>query len=310
VGHADADGRATVKLPAGSHEIRATAPTGATATRLVSVSPQVTGSLKTVSFPLAETRLVEATTSVSRPEQPRRGKQIAAAAAVILLLALAAVAYFVLRGPDRTREQITSASAAPVAPTSSSVEPATKPTETSDNQQVSDDKKKAAEAKRQTDQNAAVAEAQKKAIESKEKNEKKETSPPSVPEPNPKPAVPAPPAEPPTERPNAPRRDGCMLVTVLDANGQVVQGARVMVEGTTLRGRTGPKGHWQDCGLQVGQSIRVLVMGPMGARVGSQTAVVAPRTLVTVRLDRPVNRGPAEPQPLNPARKRPFPGRP
>src|SRR4030095_15043827 len=116
VGHADADGRATVKLPAGSHEIRATAPTGATATRLVSVSPQVTGSLKTVSFPLAETRVVEATTSVSRPEQPRRGKQIAAAAAVILLLALAAVAYFVLRGPDRTREQITSASAAPVAP--------------------------------------------------------------------------------------------------------------------------------------------------------------------------------------------------
>src|SRR5215510_1353439 len=97
------------------------------------------GSLKTMSFPLAQTRVVEATTSASRPEQPRRGKQIAAAAAVILLLALAAAAYFVLRGPNRTREPITSVSAGSASATSSSAEPAVKPTDTTDNQQVNED---------------------------------------------------------------------------------------------------------------------------------------------------------------------------
>ena len=310
VGQADSDGRATLKLPPGSHEIRATAPTGASSTQLVSITPQETGSLKTLSFPLAQTRVVEATTSASRPEQPRRGKQIAAAAAVILLLALAAAAYFVLRGPDRTREQITSVSAGAATAASPSAEPATKSADATDNQQVNEDKKKAAEAKRQTDQEAAAVEAQKKATEAREKTEKKESTLPSTAGPNPNPAVPPPTPESAPERPNAPARDGCILVTVLDVNGQAVQGARVNIEGTMLRGRTGPKGHWQDCGLQVGQSIRVLVMGPMGAMAGSQTAVVALRTAVTIRLDRAVNRGPNETQPLNPGRKRPFPGRP
>ncbi|HKA17632.1 MAG TPA: PEGA domain-containing protein [Blastocatellia bacterium] len=149
VGRADSDGRATLKLPPGSHEIRVTAPTGASSTRLVSVTPQEAGSRKTISFPLGQTGVVEATTSVSQPEQPRRGKQTAAATAVVLLLVLAAAAYFVLRGPDRTRAQNTSVSAGLATATSPSAEPATRLADTADNQQVSEDKKKAAEAKRQ-----------------------------------------------------------------------------------------------------------------------------------------------------------------
>jgi len=229
---------------------------------------------------------------------------------VILLLELAAAAYFVFRVPDRTRDQITNVSAGSSTPTPSG-ESAAKLPENTDNQQVSEDKKKAADAKKQTDQDAAAVEAQKKAAETREKTARKESTEPSPPEP--KPAVPPPPAatsEPAPDRSNATGRDGCILVTVLDVNGDAVPGARVNIEGTMLRGRTGPKGRWQDCGLTVGQSIKVLVMGPMGAMIGSQTAVVAPRTFVSIRLDRAVNRAPNEPQPPNPGRKRPFPGKP
>jgi hypothetical protein len=303
VGHADAEGRATLKLVPGSHEIRATAPTGATATRVVSVTPHDSGALKTISFPLAQTTAV-AETSVSPPIQARRGKQIAAAAAAILLLALAATAYFVLRGPDRTREGVTSITSSPAGATSNTPESTTKPAEATDNQQVSEDKKKAAEAKRQTDLEAAAVEAKKKSAEAKEKTDKKESSQAPAPEPNPKPAIPPPAATAQTpERPIAPGRDGCLFVTVLDVNGQPVSAARVVVEGTMLHGRTGPKGHWQECGLPVGQSIRVLVFGPRGAMVGSQTAVAVPRTNVTIRLDRAVERASDDVQ--VPGRKRP-----
>jgi serine/threonine protein kinase len=308
VGHADDEGRATLKLVPGSHEIRATAPTGATATRVVSLTPQEGGALKTMSFPLAQTR-VAAETSVP-PVQARRGKQVAAAAAVILLLALAATAYFVLRGPDRTREQVTSAAVSPAAATSNTSESTAKPAEATDNQQASEDKKKAAEAKRQTDQEAAAVEAQKKATEAKEKTDKKEPPQASAPEPSPKPAIPPPAAtEQAPERPVAPGRDGCFVVTVLDVNGQPVSAARVMVEGTMLRGRTGPKGHWQECGVPVGKSIRVLVFGPRGAMVGSQTAVAASRTFVTIRLDRAVERA-SDDVPQVPGRKRPYQQKP
>jgi hypothetical protein len=264
-----------------------------------------------MSFPLADTRVVAVPTSESAPERPRQGKLIAAAAAVILLLALAATAYFVLRGPDRTREQIPSVSVPPSSPTDNAAESAVKPPGHSDSQQVSEDKRKAAEAKRQSEQEAAAVEAQKKASEAKEKTEKKEPTS-STPEQNPKPALPAPAASPEStpERATAPGRDGCMLTTVLDANGQAVGGARVMVEGTMMRGRTGPKGHWQECGLAVGQSIRVLVFGPRGGVAGSQTVTVAPRTFVTIRLDKVIDKAPDGLPQVNPGRKRPFPQRP
>src|SRR6185295_13512369 len=90
-----------------------TAPTGATATRVVSVSAQETGALKTMSMPLTQATVAGGALPVSRSEQSSRGKQIAAASVVILLLALAAAAYFVLRGPTRNSEQIASVSVPP-----------------------------------------------------------------------------------------------------------------------------------------------------------------------------------------------------
>src|SRR5258706_8871124 len=95
VAHAAEDGRATVSLKPGAYEIRASTPSGATATQVVSVATQDTGAFKTITLPLTQAPVTGAALAASRPEQSRRAKQMAAAAVVILLLALAAAAYFV-----------------------------------------------------------------------------------------------------------------------------------------------------------------------------------------------------------------------
>jgi len=313
VAHAGTDGRATLKLAPGSHEIRATAPTGATATRVVSVTPQESGVLKTMSLPLTQTTAAGANVPAGRSEQSRRGRQIAAAVVVILLLALAAAAFFVLKGPDRNREQILAVSVPPANPaTPAGPEPVSaKPSEPSDTSQVNEEKKKSAEARKQAEQEAAALEAQKKAAESKEKDKKAATliAPPAT---SPQPPTPTPPtaSDPlpePDRRATVPGRDGCLVVTVLDANDRPIQGAKIMVEGTSFGGRTGPKGHWQECSFTPGQSVRVVVFGPRGAIQGSQSAVVArPRTFVNIRVQKLLEDAPQ----IFPNRKRPFRQRP
>ena len=310
VAHAGEDGRATVSLKPGAHEIRATAPSGATATRVVSVTQQDTGALKTLSLPLAQATSA-GSVAPGLPEQSRSGKQLAAAAVVILLLALATAAYFVLRGPDRTQGDPASNSAAAVAnpasvpETSSTTPPAGQPGAP----QTAEDKKKTAETRQQE---AVAAEAQKKATETAAKTETK-TSPPAQPEPLP--AVPTPPPTSGTPTPAA-GRDGCVLVTVLDADGQPVSGVRVGLaesESNRFGGRTGQKGHWLQCGLTQGTTVRLAVFGPRGGMVDSQTAVVGPRTFVTFRstkrLDDNSPRLDGAP-PRMPDRKGPFRRRP
>jgi hypothetical protein len=163
VAHAGEDGRATVSLKPGAHEIRATAPSGATATRVVSVSPQETGALKTMTLPLAQVTVAGGAPAGARPDQARRGRQLAAAAVVVLLLALAAAAYFVLRGPDRSRSDSASNSASvagapsPAQESASVLQPGVQP----DAQQASIANRNAAELRRQADEAAAI-DAQKK----------------------------------------------------------------------------------------------------------------------------------------------------
>jgi serine/threonine protein kinase len=310
VAHAGDDGRATVSLRPGAHQIRATSPSGATATRVVSVTNQDTGALKTISLPLTQTTVPGAAIPGMRPEQSRRGKQMAAAAVVVLLLALAAAAYFVLRGPNRTTvDPATSAASGGNAPVAAQETPATtQPQPRSDAPLTGDDKKTAAEARRQAERETAATEAQKKAADAKEKGDAKAASPQqpvtSVT------VTPPPIAAPPTETlppPTVAIRDGCVAVTVLDANGEPATGFKVGLldpsDGSRSGGRTGPKGRWQQCGLVRGHSVNVAVFGPMGAMLSSQTAVVAsPRTFVTLRLPRAI--GEATPQ--MPDRRRPF----
>jgi serine/threonine protein kinase len=314
--HAGNDGRATVSLRPGSHQIRATSPSGATATRIVSVTNQDTGALKTISLPIAQTTVAGSAIAGARPEQSQRGKQLAAAAVVVLLLALAAAAYFVLRGPNRAQVEsatnLASGGAAPAAPPQEPT-PTTQPPLRTDAAQTADDKKKAAEARRQAEQEAAALEVQKKAAEAKAKADEKAASPQqpvtavTVAPPAPAP----PPAADPGPQPAAAARDGCVAVTVVDASGDPAIGAKVGVldpsDGSRFPGRTGPKGHWQQCGLTRGHTVNVAVFGPMGAILSSQTAVIAsPRTFVTFRLQRDLD----ESRPGIPDRKRPFRRRP
>ena len=312
VAHAGEDGRATVSLKPGAHQIRATTPTGATASRVVSVTTQDAGALKTLTLPLTQATVAGTLLATGQPSG--RGKQIAAAAVVILLLALAAAAYFVLRGP--TRAQVESASTSTTPGTAPSISPdpssAKPPDAQTDNRLASDDKKKAADARRQADQEAATIEAQKKAAEAKDKAKESSTqqhatsvttAPPAVPVPPPGAVTVAP--------PEVSRRDGCVAVTVLDADGQPATGVRVGVmdesDGGRFGGRTGPKGHWQQCGLTAGHTVRVAAMGPLGGLLNSQTAVVsAPRTFITIRLQKTLDEAP---QRMN-DRKRPFRRRP
>lgn len=317
VGQAGEDGRATIRLAPGSHELRATAPSGATGTSIVSVEAEDTGRLKTMTLALAS---ATATSSAFAPpaastKPTGRGRQIAAAAVVILLLALATAAYFVLRGPDRNRTQGESANVASSTPdqTASSAGQALPGQQTpgKDDQQASEEKKKAAEESKRAAQDAAAIEAEKKAeAKLKDKAEAKSapaqpTTPiaPSIVAPSPPEGLPEP-----EHRSTNPGRDGCLVVTVKDAEGTPVQGVRVEVTeadsaaGTLHSGRTGPKGRWHDCGFTAGHRVRVTVRGPRGATLGSQQAVVLPGTnFIEMRGEQTLNE--ARPQ-IGPGRRR------
>lgn len=309
------DGRATLKLAPGSHEIRAATPSGVTAQRVVSVTAQDTGALTTVTLPLAQATVAVAA-SRRRPETSRRGKQLASAAVVILLVALVAGAYFVLRGPDRNRAQVeTATTVAPATVPAPGLEPSNpanpgQSNAQTDTRQVTEDKRKAAEERRKAEMDAAALEAEKaKEAKIKDKTEKKDSVPPPQPAvPVQQPPVPAPtPATDPT-----PSRNACILVTVTDAVGQPVAHTRVAVVeqpdssvSTTFKAHTGPQGRCKVCGLTTGRPVRVAVFGPQGGLLGTQMIVArAGNNFVSIPLQRRMDE--EMPRPLGPNRKRPF----
>ena len=307
VGSAGEDGRATLKLSPGEYEIRAATPTGEVGRRRVTVTSDNAASAMTTTVPFTSATVTSGPQTSGRPHQSARGKQLAAAAVVVLLLALVAAAYFVLRGPDRSAGETASTTpAAAVAPPAAESTPSKQP----DSPAAGEEKPNAGDARRQAERDAAAAEAQKKSTDAA----KTETKPPTQPNPSaPVTAtqpVPAPP--PPAETAQTPStgKDGCVLVTVLDADGQPAMGVKVglMNESTGARvgGRTGPKGHWLQCGLPYGNSVRVGVFGPMGM-LNSQSAVISgPRNLVTLRIQRRMG----EPSQRMPDRPIPYRRRP
>ncbi len=303
VGQAGEDGRATIRLSPGSHELRAVAPSGATGTSIVSVAAEATGALKTLTLPLASTN---ATSPGAATTSTKRGRQVAAATVAILLLALAAGAYFVLRGPNRNRAQ----------PASSAEQASSKePPKTTDDQQVSEDKKKAADDRKQAAQELAAIEAEKKAAETKSREKAaNQTASPQPTEPATPPIVlPAPADADKLPEPAAQGREGCVVVTVTDSVGLPVPSIRVSANepGNTAAplhsGRTGPKGRWQDCGFTLGHQVRVTVFGPRGGMLGTQQSVVAAgRTFIEVRLEQKIEEAPQ----FGPKNRRPLFKRP
>jgi hypothetical protein len=308
VARADEDGRATVKLAPGSHEIRATTPSGVSEARIVSITAGDIGGRKTLTLPIpAASTAAQVRDPGSQPS--RRARQVAAAVVVILLLALAAAAYFVLRGPGRNHATVETASVSPdgVSTPTAQEPPSAKGSETQAGDQPAIEEKK----------KGAALDTGKKAAEPKpEKSDKKDVEPqqPAVPAPpvivpHPSPEADALPE--PEHRSTAPGREGCVLVMVTDSDGQPVKGARVAVvdqpdsgPSTLFNGRTGEKGRWHDCGLTPGHRIRVAVLGPRGGILGSQqTTVTAGRNFVDIRLQRTSGEAPPE---LGPRRRRPF----
>jgi hypothetical protein len=306
VAHADEDGRATVKLSPGAYEIRASAPSGATAARVVTITDQDTGAVKTTTLPLTLATGASTPRLPGKGEPSRRGRQLAAAGVLTLLLALAATAYFVLRGPNRNRAQVESASvsnATSAAPAQAAPETASDKqpdTQATDQQQVIEDKKKAADARRQ-------AELEKKAApKESDKDERKAIEP--------HPAAPVPPAADalpePEHHSSTPNREACVVVIVTDAAGQPAPHLRVAIaeqaEGaraTLYNGQTNEKGRWHDCGLAPGRRIRVAVFGPRGALLGAQQSVVAiGRNVVQFQLQKKIDEMPRP----GPNRKRPW----
>jgi hypothetical protein len=236
---------------------------------------------------------------------------------VILLLALAAGAFFVLRGPSRNRTPVESASVLQesVPPTDSSK--AAQPTAAAEDPKASEDRKKAAEDRRKAEQDLASIEAQKKAGEAKvqDKSEKKGATPqepiPSVPPPQP--ALPAAqPADTGTESGSG--HDACVLVSVTDVDGKPVPHVRVSVieqpdsaSPNVFNGLTGGMGRMQKCGLTPGHRVRVAVLGPRGAMLASRAGIVTgAKTFITINLPRSLEDAPQ----LQPKRKRPFFQRP
>jgi serine/threonine protein kinase len=288
------DGRATIKLNPGAHEVRVTAPSGASAQSLVTVTPEDSGSLKTIALPVGEAKTTVRAPLVIRPEASGTGKRLAVAATVILLLALVAAAYYVIRGPGRPADttptqtqQPTAASgeAAPSAPTtSSSPETGIKKADAENSKAQTDMEKVALEKK--------LAEAEKKLADEKKAAEK--SAPKAAPSP-PAAVVPSHPAvpEPPKLQPPPVANDACVAVSVTGRDGLPVPQMRVALmqepdkSATVFNGRTNFNGRWQSCGLTAGQRIKVGVFGPRGALLGSKQAVLSSgQNYVEIQINR------------------------
>ena len=309
VGQAGEDGRATIKLNPGAHEVRVTAPSGVSATRVVTVAPEDSGSLKTIAIPLHETSASTAT-AVVRRNGSGNGKRAAVAAAVILLLALAAAAFYVIQGPGKPAETSSAQPAqagspeSPAASGAAAAEPAVRKPEDVPKLQTDSDKV-ALERK--------LAEAEKKLAE-----EKKASNKNAVKTESPVTSVAAPPAAPEPQRDvpaPAVGGDACILVLVRGPDGQPAAGIKVGVielphnpRGPVFNGRTGPLGRWQSCGLTAGSRVSVGVFGPRGGLRGGKQGILVARgqNFVEIQVSGGVDRD--DDQQMPGPRKRPrFP---
>jgi serine/threonine protein kinase len=266
------DGRATLKLQPGTHDVEVKSPTGATGTKRITLTEQDTGSFVTMAMPMTQTFGSEAkiTSHSSLPASQasdtqaygsqlsaaQNKKKMAMAAAVILLLVLVAGAYAVFSGLGRETPSTDSQAQILPAPQPPTAEPnqAASPTET-ENSTV-EKEKSAIEREKQ------AIEKEKKDIEKQAKespdNQAKPSQPPSTP-----PAPPEP--EKPVATPPAKPAGGtaCVMVRVTTPNGEPAKGVMVVVVSSdaTSTKRTGPEGRALACDIAVGSKLTVVVKG-------------------------------------------------
>ncbi|MEW6210337.1 MAG: protein kinase [Acidobacteriota bacterium] len=257
------DGRATLQLGAGLHEIQATAPSGALIKRTVAVGKQDSGSSRTMTFSSFQSAPTQSkTASIAREAT---GKKIAAAVTVILLLALATTAYFVLRSPrttaltdqDKSQEEL-AATQRQLSEVQRQLEELQKKSESG-----SLDEKEKIEAERKR------LEAEKKKLESAQKPEEEKTAAPEKTTATDAALTSAPGSEPVAEEnqpPPAADSNTCLLIAVTDPEGRPAVGVRIVCEETGSlpkihRGLTGANGRWHECGFTPGSTVRIILHG-------------------------------------------------
>ncbi len=306
VAQADEDGRATIRLTPGNHEIEAKSPQGAVTRRMITVNTSDTGSQNTMTMPMEsssdvptmrvkEPVIKSAPPATGQTARLTKGRRMAAAATIVLIAAIVAVAYFVLRGPARGNAQ----SDAPVQSTQLSAinaPDADKDAQAGIDPETQARMKKAAEDRKKAEAEAASIEAEKKAIE----NPANATDPQN------------PPAAPPVaqvEPPPVVAQEACVGVFInapIDLSMIHFRVIAIEQPGTAspmiANGRTNERGIWRRCGFTAGHRVRVTVMGPRGAVNVTRELMLSPGMN---RIDLSVSDLPAEAPRFPPRMKRP-----
>ncbi len=287
---ANEDGRATVMLPEGSHEITVKSPTGVVRKERVTVVANEVGATKTISLPLVAQQQPRASNITTYTSGTKGKKRAAMTVAAILVLALSAAAYIVFRGTGRNAMPTTSASAQPDRDPNQAAAPgADSNTSGSAVPQQQDP------AQNMNSNSRAAASGENKPLKTEQGNANKEagkvdTEPvrvakPSVEEerqntvPAPSPATPDGPRQLAGDETAA--ATGCVGVLVVDPSGEPVKHIRVVIieqpgaaSPNVTEGRTGANGRFHACGLTPGRILRVTVLGPAGGLLGSKQSIV------------------------------------
>jgi serine/threonine protein kinase len=265
------DGRATVPLGPGTHEIEVTDPSGAHKKGTVTVTPQELGSFKSVSLQQSPATSAAGRTTVQpgstrtdgvQPHHELRSsasKKIAAAIAAVIILGLAAVAYVVTRGPAQPPQQIES-----IGGTNAHREPRDR------NSAESKEETKKEEAAEKVKQEEAAARARQEEASKAGRNPRESTpvvAPPPVPQ---APQV--------TAGKAANGQGTCVFVTVKKADGNGLEDCLLTLtdepSGKSFEAKTGPKGMNRFCGLIPGRQTTLKVQGPAGKVLGIRQFVL------------------------------------
>jgi serine/threonine protein kinase len=250
------DGRATVALGPGTHEIEVTDPSGGHQKGTVTITPQELGSFKSLSLShpslpgAAGLTAVQSSSTraagVKPPGEPRRagGKKIAAVISAIILLGLAAVAYIVTREPARPPDQIESLGGA-------------------GNPRRDARNRNAAESREEARKEEAAAKARQEEASQAGRNPRQT-------------AVPPPPE---VTTGNAANGQGtCVFVTVKKADGNGLENCFLTLtdepSGKSYEAKTGARGMNRFCGLIPGRQVSLKVQGPAGKLLGTRQFVL------------------------------------
>ena len=312
VGHADENGQATLMLEPGNHSVAVTSPSGATQTALITVANRDLGATKKITLPLLSGTVESGRSPATTSPRPRSKKPVATLAAAAVMIALCATAYMVVKGPGRSssergeelRQLASSENTNEAIPP---IDPVRDPSVSNANSQpANQNSNQPIPTKRET-----AANANRRGAEPGHPETTIEHSPvlPVV----------EPPVQPATDGPE--QQSACINVVVLGPGGHPAAGVRVgcieQIPGAApiiRRGKTGPRGHTTLCGLKIGGTAKVAVLGVGdSAASGTDVAVVRDKNPVVLRISADVEPRP-ESNPVyrdpNPRRRPPFMRRP